>query len=83
MTAPRKRTSSRIRDYHMRYLLRTQKVCQSCGTDQDLTGDHIKPIGQGGANVISNLQLLCRACNGRKGRLEDRADRQGIPSDSD
>lgn len=73
---PKRRTSSRIPKATMAWLLRTQQVCQVCGTTEDLTGDHIISIGQGGQNVRTNTQLLCRACNGRKGRVEDRADRR-------
>lgn len=51
--------------------------CQLCGvaTPQRLRGknepnspeiDHIVPISAGGAHVPENLQLACRACNGRK-----------------
>lgn len=83
MNSRQSRTRNRIRQTHMNYLLRTQKVCQRCGTDEDLTGDHITPISQGGRNVISNLQLLCRKCNGRKGRTEDRLpDMQGRNKDA-
>ena len=69
----------------MHWLLRTQQTCQRCGETNPvkLTGDHIIPIGQGGRNVRPNLQLLCRACNGRKGRIEDRADRQPEDRHSD
>jgi 5-methylcytosine-specific restriction endonuclease McrA len=60
----------------MAWLLRTQKVCVYCGSDRDLTGDHLIPISKGGANVRTNTVLACRSCNSRKGRLEDRADMQ-------
>ena len=32
----------------------------------ELTVDHIKPWSKGGRTVLSNAQLLCRACNSRK-----------------
>lgn len=48
--------------------------CATCG--RDLTGlldalsarhfDHIVPLAAGGLNDVSNLQLLCQRCNGRK-----------------
>lgn len=43
-------------------------VCGHPGTpDNPLTGDHVVPRSQGGRNVRSNVQVLCRGCNSRKG----------------
>jgi 5-methylcytosine-specific restriction endonuclease McrA len=41
--------------------------CLYCGATKRLTVDHIVPIKLGGPNIITNLQLLCRSCNSRKG----------------
>jgi hypothetical protein len=41
--------------------------CLACGSDYDLTIDHIVPISWGGQDVVSNMQTLCRGCNSRKG----------------
>lgn len=62
----------------MAELIRKYGACVDCGEADPakLTGDHIVSIHQGGQNVMENLTLLCRACNGRKGRLIDRADRR-------
>ena len=42
-------------------------VCLACGTQDNITKDHIKPIYQGGSDGIENLQPLCHRCNARKG----------------
>ena len=45
-------------------------VCNGCKyvfPFQNLTIDHITPISKGGTDHISNLQLLCGACNSKKG----------------
>lgn len=41
--------------------------CVICGTNKDLTIDHITSLRNRGTNDISNLQFLCRTCNIRKG----------------
>ena len=41
--------------------------CLSCGTEAQLTVDHIVPVARGGGHELSNLQTLCRSCNSRKG----------------
>lgn len=48
--------------------------CKNCGTDTDLTIDHVKPLSKGGANKLSNMQTLCFACNVAKG------DTKGAPA---
>jgi hypothetical protein len=64
---------TRIEYYNMRDALmstlieRDGSTCRNCGTTNDLTVDHITPVIKGGKNVISNLQILCRSCNSRKG----------------
>jgi hypothetical protein len=55
---------------------RDRGMCAACNTD--LTGlvsiastehyDHIIPLVEGGINDVTNLQLLCSACNLKKGR---------------
>ncbi|MEV5080319.1 HNH endonuclease signature motif containing protein [Streptomyces sp. NPDC056159] len=46
--------------------IRQQPYCSFCGTDKDLTGDHIHPLKEGGQNVIENVRVLCRSCNTRR-----------------
>ena len=44
--------------------------CNGCGIEfpfRNLTVDHIVPKSKGGTDHLSNLQLLCGACNSQKG----------------
>lgn len=43
--------------------------CQypECGSQEDLTIDHVVPLSKGGSDVPSNLRLLCRKHNSVKG----------------
>ena len=41
--------------------------CWMCGSDQDLTVDHVKPRSKGGAHLASNIRPACGSCNSRKG----------------
>ena len=40
--------------------------CAACGGRWNLHLDHIVPVCLGGTNEESNLQCLCRRCNGKK-----------------
>ena len=71
--------NSRAQSYGVKGLLVTadvlalwerQPVCVRCGNGKGL--DHIVPLRAGGVNQSSNLQNLCRSCNARKSRVEDR-----------
>jgi 5-methylcytosine-specific restriction endonuclease McrA len=46
--------------------IRLQPYCLFCGSTQDLTGDHILPLKEGGMNVLDNVRVLCRSCNTRR-----------------
>ena len=41
--------------------------CKKCGSVEKITIDHIIPVIRGGKNLLSNLELLCRSCNSKKG----------------
>ena len=55
----------RVEDW-MKMLEDSNYSCAFCGTQQDITQDHIIPLSKGGANVIENIQPLCRICNSKK-----------------
>ena len=40
--------------------------CAKCGTTEKLEVDHIIAIRDGGQDIESNLQVLCRTCHGKK-----------------
>lgn len=42
-------------------------ICQTIFPMRNLTVDHKQPVSRGGSDHISNLQLLCQACNSMKG----------------
>jgi len=41
--------------------------CKKCGSQENLTIDHILPLSQGGSDKDKNLQTLCEKCNLEKG----------------
>ena len=45
----------------------TNPSCALCGSGTAaLVIDHIKPLRQGGANSLSNIQAICHPCNTKK-----------------
>lgn len=62
-----RRTFACKRQYLFCQLLKKQTTCVTCGTDKNLSVDHIKPLSKGGTNDINNLQIMCVSCNSKKG----------------
>lgn len=48
-------------------VLDRDKVCQLCGTAENLQIDHRLARSKGGETTLENLQVLCLRCNVRKG----------------
>lgn len=40
--------------------------CVACGSEEDMTIDHIVPLSRGGSHSVGNLQSLCFSCNASK-----------------
>ncbi|WP_229752892.1 HNH endonuclease [Deinococcus aerophilus] len=58
-------------------LRRDTFACQYCGSEGDLTLDHVMPRSRGGRHNWDNVVTACRGCNQRKGnRTPDEA---GMP----
>lgn len=49
---------------------RDNGVCRNCGSTYAIELDHKNSFAMGGLTTVSNLQLLCRNCNQRKGLKE-------------
>lgn len=43
--------------------LRRDRVCQSCGDEEDLHAHHIVPRSEGGPDTPENLVILCKYCH--------------------
>ena len=46
---------------------RDSHSCQYCGTNKDLTLDHVLPRSRKGRSSWTNLVTACKSCNARKG----------------
>lgn len=55
-----------IRD-ERKHLITDESCCVKCGSIDKLQLDHIIPTTKGGKNERTNLQILCRSCNIKKG----------------
>jgi len=53
--------------------------CPYCGcvlNVNNMSLDHITPIARNGNNIEKNIQVTCKVCNRRKGRLTDKEYRE-------
>jgi hypothetical protein len=55
------------RTQRRRIMERDGFACKSCGCEDALCIDHVLPVSRGGDSSDENLQVLCMACNTRKG----------------
>lgn len=56
------------RQQRQRVLARDGYQCRECGTYVGVMHvDHVIPLAKGGPTIERNLQVLCSACNQRKG----------------
>ena len=46
--------------------------CARCGATERLELDHVVPLGDGGADDLANVQLLCAVCHAAKTAAERR-----------
>jgi 5-methylcytosine-specific restriction endonuclease McrA len=66
--------SKLMRANRTRIYRRDQNQCVYCGSNKDLTLDHVMPKSRGGGNDWTNLVTSCFRCNLRKGnRTPDEA----------
>jgi 5-methylcytosine-specific restriction enzyme A len=71
----RGKTAARGYDAKWRQLvelaIRAHPYCVDCrhpgSADNPLSGDHIIPRADGGPNMLDNIAVRCRVCNGRRG----------------
>ncbi len=59
----------RNKDLFRRLLHKYNFECKKCKCrdKKKLTIDHIMPFSKGGSDDYSNLQILCKSCNSKKG----------------
>jgi len=65
----RRKVFSRKRNYYYLELIKlgTKELCAYCQNKDRPEIDHIIPISAGGSDELTNLQILCRSCNAKKG----------------
>jgi hypothetical protein len=66
-------------EVYARLFLKQRGKCAACRAfSPHLTIDHKIPRDRGGADVPSNMHLLCRACNSSKGAKQSAGDQHTI-----
>ena len=50
----------------MQKILKRDKVCIYCGSDENLGLDHLNPVSKYGKTEINNIVLACLSCNSSK-----------------
>lgn len=63
----RNRRASNMSVSRRNVMLRDCYTCQYCGTNSNLTIDHVVPASKGGKWEWTNLVTACIRCNGKKG----------------
>jgi 5-methylcytosine-specific restriction endonuclease McrA len=48
-------------------MVRDRYICSYCGSNKNLTIDHIIPISRGGKSTFENCITACKSCNNKKG----------------
>jgi 5-methylcytosine-specific restriction endonuclease McrA len=57
-------------DQYLKLKQSYHQICPACNKKEPeikLERDHIIPLSKGGTNYISNIQMLCKGCNSKKG----------------
>ncbi len=62
-----RKANATIGEVDIAVIYERDKVCIYCGSDKDLTVDHLVPLARGGPHQQDNLAVACRSCNSRKG----------------
>ena len=63
------RSSDAKRIWRSQIKLRDGNRCFYCGSSEELTIDHVRPLCKGGETNSHNCVTACRACNQAKGSL--------------
>jgi 5-methylcytosine-specific restriction endonuclease McrA len=55
-------TSEQIKELFTRH-----PYCEYCGSESNLSLEHIIPLSRGGQNTLTNVTVSCKSCNSSKG----------------